>query len=349
MIPPPATAVQMKEGKGYHPLYLTWTEESLGAIIQQAHYEHRIQDEKNAEIGEVDRFNASFDDRNRVWFIPLSRFFKRSEQDADPAEVHFITLDLLKAGGERVLIKVRLRMAAPVPLIQAKVLPMGVPGPRFLFTRTIVKEGWPMLTEEYTNPTARRLALWIRLGNQPGPTVAPHLNQFLFFAGCGTEWHSVATQYLVQFPLLVGRLRVKIGVEGSWETDSVKDGKWRRFNLGPTETISLSWMADLPAGYPVFARNIPPGGWANCPAPDMMNLHILHSVQLAGELNRELVLTDGLVHNPDYLTSGSSRSVLLAPGPVRIQVENGPPHVGTVRTLPESGIVEAILYSGREF
>ncbi len=218
--------------------FLVWNEMALGPPIREVFYEHRIQNGQNQVLGEVDRWPASFDEKNRNWFIPILKLVKGAYQNANPMEVHLLNLDLFLANSERVRVKVRLRLSGPLPKITLQNLGKDS---RALSVQDFVGDaqrgGKLVLSEKVTNFTERPLYLWVRA---QGPSQI--LTLFTGFLGVlDTGVTKISERYRFTHAFYLDLVRIGSSVREAREIKLA--GQWIVLDFSPHESVTLNWIA----------------------------------------------------------------------------------------------------------
>ncbi|MCM2323246.1 MAG: hypothetical protein NDJ90_08280 [Oligoflexia bacterium] len=249
------SALQLPEpAKG--PLFLAWDERALGPAIQNAYYSHRIVDSLNRPRGELSRDSALHDRASRRWFLSLSRLFADRPSDADPSDTQILTLDLQLEDGSRVEYEIRFKAVGPLPPVQNRLVTSAAPGDALAWSRAASKQGWPLVREEFANPSARPVALWVRKAGDDSLELTSNLRASTFEQnGNLPPVGPVVRDYWTTARVHVGLLRV-VRTDGAEDLAlRPDDDRWVRLVLRPGETLTLEW------------KLVPGSGVAPCPLP----------------------------------------------------------------------------------
>lgn len=222
------------------PLFFVWNESVFASPIRQAFFTHRTQDPRNQLSGPMDRLPASFDPETRRWFIPLASLFPAANLSLDPAEQHWLLLDLLLANGDRLEFAVGLKLGLPLPPVQFQALSTPATPEASRFGSILTHQGHALVSESLQNPSRQRVALWIQgQGNlsfrtsvllsrfEPRPDAEP----------TGPHW------YRFESGASASLRGVRVHRGGQMTELPVTNGKWHKLMLNPFEKVELQWLA----------------------------------------------------------------------------------------------------------
>lgn len=227
-------------------LYLVWPEDSFGSSILEAHFVHQIQNSLNESEGGGQRFSVSWDQKGHRWFIFLSQLFEGNEAKVNPADIHWVNLDLLLKDGTHRWVQIGLKLAGPMPRLVSKVLePVKVSDSEAFILR-----------EEWQNPTARKLVLWVR----PLASTRLKLRVQLAIPRYSQRKYQRPSGPVYEYqnsiaPFRVSSLSVYKGSEElgefRWpEAEAFDSQNWEKLELDPHSVLTLEWRAEPQSGLP---------------------------------------------------------------------------------------------------
>ncbi len=226
------------------PLFLVWKPESLGSPIVNAYYIYEKRDAFNQKTGTAERKNVFQDKENGRWFIPLAEVVGSVPENVDPTELHWVTLELHREDRSIVNIQVGFRVLGPLPKLMISVLGGGEPPPSPAeFGRRVLHQGWIVAREEYHNPSARKLSLWIRQSGESHVSFNSQL-AYMTYRQVGMSHDEaviepVSHRYSSETALRFNRVRI---LRSSMNEDlSMTSLNWQRVDLNPFETIQFEW------------------------------------------------------------------------------------------------------------
>ncbi|MBY0470763.1 hypothetical protein K2X30_06295 [bacterium] len=238
-------------------LFLSWNEKLAGKRITNAYYTPELQDDQNRATGGGERKNATFQSEGGYWFFPLLDLLGGDAQQANPAEMHWILLELHVEDAAVITLRVGLRMVGDLPAIRVEKLSQGNRAAQlapeyFLTELSRTGKGWVVSEDRFKNPSLRKLSLefspssahysvrsifvFDRLNSAMGQSlVSRHVSQT--FALEPTSWEIVRFKYSA--------------AKQAWQ-EEVQSQPWSnealQVELGPNEQIRVRTIAKIAGG-----------------------------------------------------------------------------------------------------
>lgn len=249
IIPKTISLSSPEKSKG---LFLAWPAKLFGSIIVDTHFEHHIQNALNQSEGSVDRSSASWDEQHQRWYISLSEFFENHETELNPADVHWFSFDFLLKDGGRKFLRVGLKLMGPPPKIQPKLVELKPTASASQFAQSF-RSDWS-IREQVTNPTSRKLALWVRPGKERSVQVRTQLMIPRFVENKSEPPSGPFREYQESVATLrFGEMKVTQGNETrsdlQWPV-SKNQNSWVKIEMEPAEVLNIEWKATPQAGTP---------------------------------------------------------------------------------------------------
>lgn len=247
--------IQLPDPASEEEIFLAWGETYKGRKISNASFVHRTVNVLNRPEGAADRIEVSFDRENRRWFIPFKRLFQGKEALVDASTRQLLSLDLYLDGNDRVEVDLEFRVNGTIPAIRAERREGGLPRPHAgLFNEMgAMGKGFPVENETFTNPTGRKLSLWIRMSQGKQVTLRTRIEASHFV---GRESAPPQGPFWTRYDSVVGLPLDRFQIQTRTGKDVIRaaSGEWTQVTLNPFDSVSVSYLAA-----PVLERCSLPG------------------------------------------------------------------------------------------
>ncbi len=214
--------------------FVVWPDEFYGSRVDQSYF--MVDGDRDS------RTESEYDPVARVWFIKLESALGAKVSDLAGGKVRF-DLDLLLKDGRKMKEKIELELRPVLPANTTEILKKPSPTVPADLVRSVIAGGLTAESRKISNPTSRRLKLWVRIDDS-GPIRLE----------ARTVFHAMAIDLWqhgrAEFPVTT----VKVTRKGGVSEIKPGTGQWISFDLEPGEEIGVEFRGELNAVTPLCDR-----------------------------------------------------------------------------------------------
>ncbi|HAR42061.1 MAG TPA: hypothetical protein DCS07_05435 [Bdellovibrionales bacterium] len=224
------------------PLFLTFSEDGFGLPIREVDLTHQRRNGLNRPEGQSRRVGALYDEPTRRWYVPMSDVLgELSEVGA--SELQELRIDLYFPDNSTCSVYLSFRATGPIQAIQSQFRPRANAALTSSSPAAYVQSlGNSVLLghDELTNPTRRRIKVWVRAlsGSRLAARTSLAYSYFIERAEApptGPHFNHHASDGVFEPNRLIARQNGAVKTLGFIEND------WVSIELEPYSTVQLEW------------------------------------------------------------------------------------------------------------